>query len=164
MELQGVTLSYIKDAKEEFISRAGLSSEEVEILLHYHNMTSETISWPDSGFLGDTVVKNPPAGDTRDLGSVPGSGRSSGGGHGNPLQWSCPGKSHGQRSLAGGSPLGCQELDTTMWLGTHTHTWPVQTYGTQVSISKSDTWSPVTHYNAPGSPWTPWSKGKLFPN
>ena len=86
MELQGVTLSYIKDAKEEFISRAGLSSEEVEILLHYHNMTSETISWPDSGFLGGAVVKNPPAGDARDLGSVPGSGRSSGGGHGNPLQ------------------------------------------------------------------------------
>ena len=86
MELQGVTLSYIKDAKEEFISRAGLSSEEVEILLHYHTMTSETISWPNSGFLGGAVVQNPPAGDARDLGSVPGSGRSSGGGHDNPLQ------------------------------------------------------------------------------
>ena len=37
------------------------------------------------------VVKNPPvnAGDIRDLGSVPGSGRSPGGGHGNPLQYSC---------------------------------------------------------------------------
>ena len=37
------------------------------------------------------VVKNPPAneGDIRDVGSVPGSGRSSGGGHGNPLQNSC---------------------------------------------------------------------------
>ena len=34
------------------------------------------------------VVKNPPAnaGDTRDMDSVPGSGRSPGGGHGNPLQ------------------------------------------------------------------------------
>ena len=34
------------------------------------------------------VVKNPPAsvGDVRDLGSIPGSGRSPGGGHGNPLQ------------------------------------------------------------------------------
>ena len=29
------------------------------------------------------------AGDIRDAGSVPGSGRSSGGGHGNPLQYSC---------------------------------------------------------------------------
>ena len=33
------------------------------------------------------VVKNPPtgAGDVRDVGSIPGSGRSAGGGHGNPL-------------------------------------------------------------------------------
>ena len=29
------------------------------------------------------------AGDLRDLGLVPGSGRSLGGGHGNPLQYSC---------------------------------------------------------------------------
>ena len=37
------------------------------------------------------VVKNSPAnsGDTRDTGSVPGSGRSLGGGNGNPPQYSC---------------------------------------------------------------------------
>ena len=37
------------------------------------------------------VVKNPPAsaGDVRDMGSVPGLGRSPGGGNGNPLQSSC---------------------------------------------------------------------------
>ena len=37
------------------------------------------------------VVKNLPADaeDVRDAGSVPGSGRSPGGGHGNPLQYSC---------------------------------------------------------------------------
>ena len=37
------------------------------------------------------VVKNPPAnaGDIRDMGSIPGSGRSSGAGHGNLLQYSC---------------------------------------------------------------------------
>ena len=37
------------------------------------------------------VVKNPPAnaGDVRDMGLTPGSGRSPGGGHGNPLQNSC---------------------------------------------------------------------------
>ena len=36
------------------------------------------------------VVKNPPvnAGDIRDEGSIPGSGRFPGGGHGNPLQYS----------------------------------------------------------------------------
>ena len=37
------------------------------------------------------MVKNPPAnaGDGRDTGSIPGSGRSPGGRHGNPLQYSC---------------------------------------------------------------------------
>ena len=37
------------------------------------------------------VVKNPPAsvGDRSDAGSIPGSGRPPGGGHGNPLQYSC---------------------------------------------------------------------------
>ena len=29
------------------------------------------------------------AGDIRDMGSIPGSGRTPGGGHGNPLQYSC---------------------------------------------------------------------------
>ena len=39
------------------------------------------------------VVKNPPAnsGDIRDVDSIPGSGRSPGEGHGNPLQYSCLG-------------------------------------------------------------------------
>jgi len=39
------------------------------------------------------VVKNPPtnAGDTRDVGSISRLGRSPGGGHGNPLQYSCLG-------------------------------------------------------------------------
>ena len=43
------------------------------------------------GFPGGTVVKNPPAnaGDVRDMGSVPGSGRSCGEGNGNPFQYSC---------------------------------------------------------------------------
>ena len=37
------------------------------------------------------VVKTLPAnaGDIRDMGSIPGSGRVSGGAHGNPLQYSC---------------------------------------------------------------------------
>ena len=43
------------------------------------------------GFPGGSVVKNTPAsaGDIRDTGLIPGSGRSPGGGHGNPLQYSC---------------------------------------------------------------------------
>ena len=38
----------------------------------------------------------------RDLGSIPGLGRSPGGGHGNPLQYSCLENPHGQRSLLAG--------------------------------------------------------------
>ena len=57
------------------------------------------------GFYADTMpfwasqvaqrVKNPPAnaGDIRDTGSIPGSGRSLGEGNGNPLQYSCLGNS-----------------------------------------------------------------------
>ena len=43
------------------------------------------------GFPGGAMVKNLPvkAGDAGDSGLIPGSGRSLGGGHGNPLQYSC---------------------------------------------------------------------------
>ena len=52
------------------------------------------------------VVKNPPAnaGDIRDVFLIPGSGRSPGGGHGNPVQYSCLENPHGQRNLAGYDP------------------------------------------------------------
>ena len=51
-----------------------------------------------SGWVGASqvalVVKNPPAnpGDARDADSIPGLGRSPGGGNGNPFQDSCLGK------------------------------------------------------------------------
>ena len=45
------------------------------------------------------TVKNPPT-----VGSIPGLGRSPGGGHGNPLQCSCLENSHEQSSLVGYSP------------------------------------------------------------
>ena len=46
---------------------------------------------PWRGFPGGTMIKNLPAnaGDTRDVGSIPGSGRFSGVGNGTPLQDSC---------------------------------------------------------------------------
>ena len=52
------------------------------------------------------------AGDMGDAGSIPGSGRSPGGGHGNPLLF-LPGISHGRGSLAGCSPGRHKELDKT---------------------------------------------------
>ena len=53
------------------------------------------------------MTKNPPdiAGDIRDVGSIPGSGISPGGGNGCLLQYPpISGESHGQSSLAGYSP------------------------------------------------------------
>ena len=52
------------------------------------------------------MVKNLPAnsGDIRDAGSILGSGRSPGGGHGNPFQYSYLETPHRQRSLEGYSP------------------------------------------------------------
>ena len=57
-----------------------------------------------------------------DPGSIPGVGRSPGGGHGNPLQYSCLENPHGQTILASYNPWGHKELDTTERLSTHTHT------------------------------------------
>ena len=47
------------------------------------------------------------------MGPIPGSGRSPGGGHVNPLQYSCLEYPHGQKSLVGYSPWGRKESDTT---------------------------------------------------
>ena len=43
---------------------------------------------PQWGFSGGSVVKKPPV-NAGDAGLIPGSGRSLGGGHGNPLKYSC---------------------------------------------------------------------------
>ena len=58
------------------------------------------------------VVKSLPAnaGDIRDAGSIPRSGRSAGEGNCHPLQYFLSGKVHGQRSLVGCSPQGYKEL------------------------------------------------------
>ena len=48
-----------------------------------------------------------------DPGSIPGSGRSPGGGHSNLPQYSCLENPHGQRSLVSYSPRDHQESDTT---------------------------------------------------
>ena len=63
------------------------------------------------------MVKNPPANaeDIRDMGSIPGSGRSPGGGNGNPLQLFLSGKFHGQKNLEDYSPQGHKESATSDW-------------------------------------------------
>ena len=66
------------------------------------------------GFPGGSVRKESTcnARDAGDVGSVPGFGRSPGGGQGTHSSVLAGESSHGQRSLAGYSPYGCKESDT----------------------------------------------------
>jgi len=77
------------------------------------------------GFPGSLVVKNRPANaeEVGDVSLTPGLGRYPVKGNGTPVQYSCLGKSHGQRSLAGCSPRGCNELDMTEHAYIHIHTY-----------------------------------------
>ena len=70
------------------------------------------------------MVRSLPANarDTRDVCLIPGSGRSSEVGNGNPLQYSCLENSM-DRGAAGFNPWSHRELDTTEL--THTHTYIV---------------------------------------
>ena len=54
-------------------------------------MSFKHIQGLPGAFPGGTVVNNPPAnaGEVRDVGPIPGSGKSPGEGHGNPLQYCC---------------------------------------------------------------------------
>ena len=65
------------------------------------------------GFPGGSEVKAS-ACNVGDLGSIPGLERSPGGGHGNPLQYSCLGNPHRERSS-----WGRKESDITEQLNTH---------------------------------------------
>ena len=78
-------------------------------------------------FPSGRLLKNPPAnvGDSRDAGLIPGLGRCPGVGNGNPLQYSCLEKFHGQRSLVGYNPQDHKESDMTEHSYTHS-TWFLQ--------------------------------------
>ena len=54
-----------------------------------------------------------------DPGSIPGSGRYPGEGHGNPLQYSCLENPMDKRNLVSFSPWGCKESDMTEGLSIH---------------------------------------------
>ena len=62
------------------------------------------------GFLGVSVVKNPP-GNAGDVGLIPGSGRS-GEGNGNPLQYFCMENSKDRKAWRA-LVMSCKESDTT---------------------------------------------------
>ena len=71
-------------------------------------MASGDLGFPDDGSAGKESACN--AENSGDLGSIPGLGKSLGGGNSNPLQYSYQ-DNHGQRSLAGYNPKGQKELD-----------------------------------------------------
>ena len=85
-----------------------------------------------TGFPGVLMVKNPPAnaGDIGDMGSIPGLGTSPGGGHGDPLQYSClenpmdrgawwaivHGVTNIQKQLKQLSTHACSGMTETLWM------------------------------------------------
>ena len=104
-----------------------------------------------------------------DSGSIPGWGRSPGGGHGNPLQYSCLKNPLGQRSLVGYSPRGCKELDTTKEI--NTELWVMWCWATQdrwVIVRSSDKmWSTgrrneIIPVFLPGEPHGQYEKAKRY--
>ena len=76
------------------------------------------------GFPGGAVVNNPPANaeDRRDTGSIPGSGRSPGGGHGHPLQCSCLENPMGRGAWWAAVHRVAQSRTRLKQFNTHTHT------------------------------------------
>ena len=74
--------------------------KDIFLRAHFHNSGQV---YTLVGFPGGSDGKDSTCNEG-DLASIPGLGRSLGGGHGNPLQYSCLENLHGQRSLAGYSP------------------------------------------------------------
>ena len=96
---------------EIIVKRKGRSWHETARDMHLKNRGCFCLScFPDG-----SVVKNPPANaqDTGHRSSIPGSGRPTGGGNGNPFQHSCLEIPWTERSLAGYSPQGRKESHTT---------------------------------------------------
>ena len=82
------------------------TTETEEQSQRYHTLISTLQSYSDSDSDGKEFACN-----VGDLGSIPGSRRSSGEGNGYTVLW--PGESYGQRNLVGNSPQSCKESDTT---------------------------------------------------
>ena len=93
------------------------------------------------GFLGGSVVKNPPT-NAGDSGWIPELGRSPGGGNDNPLLYCCLGKPNGQRSLVcygpwGRKNVGLSDLKKTTWNG-HFHPNPAGNFGCKLCLRIHD--------------------------
>ena len=69
------------------------------------------VAWPGASLVAQTAKNLPVI--QEDLGSIPGSGRSPGGGNGNPLWYSCLESSMDRGAYTGYSPWGHKELHMT---------------------------------------------------
>ena len=76
--------------KREICEQECLTSVTSAKAGQYLSRTRHPKAFSKLGFPGGSVVKNLPA-NAEDVGSISGSGRSPGRGHGNPLQYSCLG-------------------------------------------------------------------------
>ena len=99
----------------EYSGKLGGAATYQEICKYFNILTTGMTV----GFPGGLISKES-ACSTGDLGSIPGLERSPGGGHGSLLQYSFLDSPHGQRSLAGYSPWGRKESDTTEQLSRNT--------------------------------------------
>ena len=107
-----------------FLIALVLSSPRILNII-YTQMASKYVSLHISmGFPGGSVVKNPPAnaGDAGDQCSIPGFGRSPGGGNGNPVQYSCLENSM-DRGAQPATVQGVAKNWTQLSTHTHTHTY-----------------------------------------
>ena len=104
------------------------------------------LSRDDTGFPGGSDGKESTC-NAGDLDSIPGLGRSSGGGHGNPLQYSCLENAHKQSILVGYSPWGRKESDMTEWLSTAQKWYKVVVY----LLNTTQLFCEPIDYSLPGS-------------
>ena len=78
-------------------------------------------------------------GDARDTGSITGSGRSPGGGNGNPLQYSCL-KNPMDRGAWQATVYGVKRADKTERLNMHTQEIEIRSYSLEENIYKPSLW------------------------
>ena len=126
------------------------------IQIHTHTQASQMV----------LVVQNLPAdaGDIRDTGSVPGSGRSPGEGNGNPLQYSCLENSMDRgvwRAIVHGVAKSWTHLKwLSMHINTHTHIY--NHIHTQVHACVHIHTYIYTHTHKHTSPWLRFLERRMF--
>ena len=102
------------------------------------------------GFPGGSLVKNPPA-NAGDAGSIPGSGRSPGGGNDNPLQHSCLENPMDRGAWRATVHSHTKELDTTEQLNTSNRSvsswiYPfLKTFAISLGIYNQEAWEIISN-------------------